>query len=214
MSRQVRAQPVLTFRRIVPVDILKKFEAGEYDDMKIVPSNTVPTPGVAVFDRGIHVEALLDKKGSTIQFVQANPSSESEGHRCKYCELPFKGKGFGRPVSLTFSETSEGRRVKVYTTVDSYNSLECMKTDYFNSTTKPANYRKPHSVDGDALVRQMIYDCTGSWDIRDAYDPRLLKTKGGSMAPEEYLKSNYDYVERPELVLLPASVRYMRLPKT
>ncbi len=207
---------MLFLRRIRPDEVLRNLQAGNYTTTRLTGTGVVAaTVHKPVIESNLSIKTLVDRSGTTMEFVISHPKSDKEVKYCKYCELPFK-KGYGTPISVSVTKNAQGERLKTYTVMDEcYNSLECMKTDFLRSCSYMSDTNDRHftGVGGECLVRQMIYDLVGEKDIRDAYPPSLLVTKSGSMTPEEYLKGTHTFTRVPNVAFHVGSSEYHKITK-
>ncbi len=212
MALPVKSQPTLVLRRIRPDEVRAGYLAGKYSKTTLTESSVTASPITRpLIESGLVTRTLTDRSGTALEFVISHPRQEGEVRRCAYCELPFKN-GYGVPSRVSIETRPDGSRIKKYLILDvCYNSLECLKTDYLQSVRRNTNDRHCLHVDSESLVHQMIFDLTGERNIRDAYPPKLLNTKSGTMTPEEYLKGSHLFVPSSDVVLIQASSQYLKM---
>ena len=140
-----------------------------------------------------------------------------EGGRCEICRTDFTTRSVGYPIAYLIRnflvEEAEPvyRNVYVFWTEGEFCSYECALRYVLCFLSKPSDFRDTTLRDSERLLRKMYSLSYKTKEIlRPAQDPRLLRSNGGSLTPEEWGNKKHVYVKTDRIVVLPAKTKYIR----
>jgi len=217
-------------RRIDPVDMLRKYLAGDFSTMKIpkdkviLSSNFINLNQRIGRDHNSKIYRFNDKTnhGQTIvttghdQYQYVNNKMESKNTVkpktwCLWSRREIKGEPIRIPIAM---EKNMNTNKVIFYGEDTYANFGCALAGLKRIYTCHRNYKDPLYMDAEQLLHCMYHrmhpDKAGT-RIVEAKDWRLLDINGGPLTEEEYDSENYGYVQVPNVAVLPIKRQYIKL---
>lgn len=218
-------------RRIDPVLMLRRYLAGEFRQVS-VPKGKVKFSTAFVnlnqkigSDQTSEVYRFNDKTNSgqiivTTNHEQYKYSKEtSNGNTdidkpipyCGWCRREIKHRPIGIPVLM---EVDRHTGTVSFNVEDTYDKFGCALAALKRIYSCHHMYKDPKYMDAEQLLHTMYHkmypDKIGT-RIKEANDWRLCKFNGGPLTDDEFDSEQYEYVQIPNLVLVPVKRQYIKL---
>lgn len=236
--RIIKISETLMLRRVDPVDLLKRYLAGEFSKAKIpqkkvkvkstvkIGKSLTFSPEEEVYrldDRTITGKVILTTNHKNfakkkLQLTGINSSSYSKSlslsdekhQRCLYCKRFIKGESVGIPLVM---ERLKNKQLKFHTEGD-YCNFGCALASLKRQIGVSKIYRDPLYQNAECLLKTMFYymhpDKKG-YPLKEAPDWRLSQENGGPLTDEEFDSQCYEYSKVPSLVILPTKRQFIKL---
>jgi hypothetical protein len=219
----INSTPTFLLRKVNPSEVIQNYNSGKYSQLvlnkttktEIRSSQTAIGSYVAGKQDGdvygyrnkgnnVQVIATTDCK-PYVEFISNETGAPIMGGRCKWCRREFTQQAIGVPIK---SVRMEGKIV-VY-----YSGVAC-KYGCAYSLWKQQYGMKMLRRDSQFLAGEMILKYLYSLqypgrEIKEAADPELLKSNGGSLDDDEYDNSNYTYIPTNSFVWAPVKSQHLR----
>lgn len=218
-------------RRIDPDVMFKKYRAGEFVSLKI-PNNKINvslaftnTSNRIGKDHNSRMFRFNDKTNVGQIVATTNHGAYQYGKdlnenktptnrilRCRWTGREIKDRvPIGIPISMEKNlQTGE----IVFHVDDTYSNFGCALAGLKRFHFCHRIYRDPLYMNAEQLLHCMYYamypDKKGT-RIVEAKDPRLLEINGGPLTDEEYDDENYEYVQMPNVAVLPLKRQFFKL---
>ena len=235
MSRNtIKIIETLMLRRIDPIVMIRRYLAGEFrkvtiPDEKIEFSKAFVNLNQRVgADQTSEIYRFNDKtnSGQLImttnheQYSYAKELNSNNSHDqildkplayCRWCRREIKSKPIGIPISMEVDSQTDTVVFNIEDTIDTFGcALAVLKRVY----SCHHMYKDPLYMDAEQILHCMYHkmypDKIGS-RIKEANDWRLLKINGGPLDDDEFDTSQHEYVQVPNVVLVPVKRQYIKL---
>lgn len=219
----------LMLRRVDPVDMLKKYLAGEFVRTEI-PAEKVSMSSFVNVDHRIgndtnaKIYRLTDKTNVGQVIVTTNHDQYSYAKNISDGKQPVKRKNWCLWSKREINEESVGIPVAMeidrynnkitFYVEDAYYNFECAIAGLKRLYSCHRNYKDPLYMDAEQMLHCMYYrlypDRIGT-RINEAKDWRLLDINGGPLTEEEYDSDQHKYIQLPNVVIIPIKRQYIKL---
>lgn len=227
-------------RRIDPVEMYRRYLAGEFSEIKI-PKNKVDMSSSFInlnsrigTDQTAKIYRFNDKTNTGQIVVTTNhnqyhyarsndpQNSVKEGELgvvkppqpktwCLWSKREITGIPVGIPIAM---EIDKHTNKVTFQTEDTYYNFECALAGLKRLYSCNRSYKDPLYMDAEQLLHCMYYrmhpDKVGT-RIQEAKDWRLLDVNGGPLTSDEYDSSEHQYVQIPNVITLPIKRQYIKL---
>jgi len=216
-------------RRVDPVDMLKKYLAGEFIKTEI-PTDKVSISSFANLNQRIGNDAnskiyrFNDKTNVGQIVVTTNHDQYSytkdiiDGKQpvkgktwCKWSKREITGESIGIPIAMEIDRNSN--KITFYVE-DTYYNFSCAMAGLKRLYSCHRNYKDPLYMDAEQMLHCYYYrlypDRIGT-RINEAKDWRLLDINGGPLTDEEYDSEQCSYIQIPNVVIIPIKRQYVKL---
>lgn len=230
MSSIVKITESFMLRRIDPVDILRKYLAGQFKNKKIPEksvtiSNTFVSLGKSLgtnpssesyrlADKTNTGKVIVTTNHKTYQYEKdknENRSTERPKVLCQYCKRLLTKDHPGIPIEMEVNERTGNAKFYVD---GSFCHFGCAYASLKREIGVSKCYRDPLYMDSEQMLYCLYYrvhpDKRGS-RINESPDWRLLDENGGPLSSKDFDAGTCEYVKIPQATLLPAKKQYIRL---
>ena len=220
----------LMLRRIDPVDMLRRYLAGEFKNVKIpkdkvkISSNFVNLNQRIGTDQTSKIYRFSDKINSGQLVITTNHENYQykkdtmEGKKtntlkaeCLWCRRKIKGKPIGIVVAM---EINNMTNETIFHTEDNFDTFGCALAVLKRIYSCHYMYKDPKYMDAEQLLHCLYYrmhpNKVGE-RIREANDWRLLDINNGPLTTDQYDSDQFGYMEMPNVILLPFKRQYVKL---
>ncbi len=230
MSRSViKITETLMLRRIDPVDMLCRYMAGEFKNV-LIPKDKVRLSSAFVnlnqkigTDQTSKIYRFSDKNNSGQLLVTTNHNNYQHKKDidngvnikrqifCNWCRREIKNKSIGIVTAMEVNTTTNEA---IFYTENDFDKFGCAFATLkrFNSCHKM--YKDPKYMDAEQLLHCLyyrMYPTKVGTRIKEAHDWRLLDINGGPLSNDEYDSIHNEYVEIPNIIILPFKRQYVKL---
>lgn len=225
----VKITESLMLRRVDPVDMLKKYLAGEFIKTEIPVDKVLISSFVNLNQRigndsNAKIYRFNDKTNVGQIVVTTNHDQYSytkditEGKQpvkgktwCLWSKREIKGDPVGIPVAMEIDRYTN--KITFYVE-DTYYDFSCAMAGLKRLYSCHRNYKDPLYMDAEQMLHCMYYrsypDKIGT-RITEAKDWRLLDINGGPLTEEEYDSEQHKYIQIPNVVIIPIKRQYIKL---
>ena len=230
MSRNpIKISDNLLLRRIDPVIMLRRYLAGDFKTLtppksKITLSKTFTNLSQRIgADQTSEIYRFNDKtnSGQVIvttnheQYHYAKEGKDAGGKEpiayCDWCKRIINTKAIGIPISM---EIDKSNNTTVFHIEDTYDTFGCALMALKEIYLCHYMYKDPLYMDAEQMLHCMYHkmhpDKIGT-RIKPAKHWKLLKINKGPMNDEEFDNDQCEYVQLPNIILVPIKRQYVKL---
>lgn len=232
MATNIKISETLMLRRIDPVNLLNRYLAGDFSNVKIpndkidISSNFINLNQRIGNDQTSKIYRFNDKSncGQTVvttnhnqyNYVKNTMENKNPIKSTTWC-LWSKRKIEGTPIGIPIVMEIDKQNKVTFQTEDTYANFGCALAGLKRLYSCHRNYKDPLYMDAEQLLHCMYYrmypDKLGT-RIVEAKDWRLLDINGGPLTEEEYDSDQYGYIPIPNVVTIPIKRQYIKLALT
>lgn len=229
--------PTFILKGVDPVVLLSDYQSGfftrphtvkarfsvESNDPILAPSygETNKDPIFTFKDRNNCSVIFATTEHETFKVFTSTGGQLPEGGRCDYCKEDFTHTAIGYPIDaqeqtiLTNDSNDVTKAVYrvyyVFWTEGEFCDFECMLGYIRNILSRPAEYRDTTLRDSERMAKKLYYlTYPNAPPLRPASDPRLLKSRRGSLTREQWKNQSHIYVRTDRVLMIPAKVEYIQ----
>lgn len=231
MSRSaIKITETLMLRRIDPVDMLRRYLAGDFSKVTI-PKDKVNISSAFINlsqrigrDQNSKIYRFNDKTnfGQIVvttghdQYQYANDAICGKNPKrpktwCLWSKREITDEPIGIPIAM---ETDRHTGKITFYCEDTYANFGCALAGLKRIYSCHRNYKDPLYMDAEQMLHCMYHrmhpEKTGT-RIKEANDWRLLDINGGPLTEEEYDSEQYGYIAIPNVAVLPVKRQYIKL---
>lgn len=194
MSVISKGQPSIILRKIDPVDIFKRYNDGEFNDIKFentelikIADNTLEftTNRYQLNTNESDTSAMRDKNNSVCKIGFTN-INRSEHNNCDYCRRTLRTCSRGNhPVSIPIHHYVLGD-TDVYDGYSEYGTWECAYADLLNNIYMGLAKTSPMFMNSEIYMKYLYSIMHPNKTLKPAKDYHYLKINGGWMDDDEY----------------------------
>ena len=224
----IKITETLMLRRIDPITMLKKYLSGGFKNVTI-PKNKIKITSSFVdlnrrigTDQTCEIYRFNDKTNHSQVIVTTNHSNYQQVkdktpkqiNKCIWCRRNIVGKPIGIPVEMELNRHTKETIFHVEDSYCNHNYFQCVFAGLKQLNSCHHMYKDPIYMDSEQLLHRMyykIYPDRNKTRIKEAKHWRMLDINGGPLSSEQYDSETTEYIEIPNLILLPCKRRYIQL---
>lgn len=232
MSLSIR--PTFLLRGVNPTQLRADYDAGVFtrkpiakSKIPIAQANVIlaPTysdkntdPIFCVKDRHNSNIIIATTSHQDCEIFTSQGGKLPTGGRCELCHDDFTHTAIGYPIAFretTAVQTVDGKarnRILYTFWVDGrFDSFECALAYVKKHMARPADRRETTLHNSERWLRLMyrlMYPTAPA--LRQAQDPRLLQSNGGSLTRKQWEDERHVWVRTDRVIAMPAKVEYMQ----
>ena len=231
MSRSsVKITETLTLRRIDPVDMFRRYLAGEFKNTTI-PKDKIKLSSSFVnlnqkigTDRNSKIYRFSDKTNSGQLIVTTNHENyqykkdindgktrEKPKSKCSWCRRKIEGQSISIVVAMEINSVTNE---VLFHGEDNFDKFGCALAVLRRIYSCHHMFRDPKYMDAEQLLHCLYYRMYPNkigTRIKESHDWRLLDINNGPLTSDEYDSEQFGYVEMANVILLPFKRQYVKL---
>lgn len=232
-----RVSPAFLLKGLDPNKLLADYQAGFFSrqptfksKIKIAQNTAIlaPTYGTTNYSP---VFCVKDRNNCSIIIATTNHADFEvftrtggqlpTGGRCDLCKEDFNGTAMGYPTGyqeLTVLTNDDGdpknaryRILYTFWVEGEFCSFECALGWIGLILSRPADFRDTTLRNSESMLRhlyKLMYPTAGP--LRPSQDPKLLRTRKGSLTKEEWQDPRHVYIRTDRILMIPAKVEYVQ----
>jgi hypothetical protein len=230
-----RVSPAFLLKGLDPIKLLSDYQAGFFSrqitnksTIKISQNKTILAP---TYGNTNHSPVFCVKDRNNCSILIATTGHENYevftstggglplGGRCDFCKEDFDHTAMGYPLgyqeitALTTDDSGNHRYRILYTfwVEGEFCSFECALGWIQSILSRPADFRDTTLRDSGSMLlflHKLMYPNSGP--LRPSQDPKLLRSRKGSLTKEEWKDYHHVYIRTDRVLMIPAKVEYVQ----
>lgn len=210
-----------TVKTVVPFSLLPKYGTSSDDEIYVYSDKTNFQKKILTINHQSFIIAkeYIDKG----QIINTLPKVG----KCLWCRMPIEDAPIGIPISMEWirnqntlpdnsDQISRQPDIIVFHVDGTFCCFECCYAG-LKQIYVPKNLFKDPVYNNSEHLLKMMYTIlypekgSGTQELREAPDWRLLKENGGCLEPNEFFSKTNTYIKIPNVVMLPVKMEYIIL---